>query len=151
MAAPPFTILPGRIPTFEIYTDAGLSGWGAIAFGHVDNRILIAAKEWSLKMKNKHINVLELAALKFAFEQLDIQNATVNVHVDNTSCAARVRKGYCRAWEANNICEELRALVKQKGITVNNVSYVKSADNPADYWSRIFSSPTSSRELDREQ
>ena len=75
---------PGR----EIFTDASLHGYGAIM-----ERQTMSGK-WSRKYKEKHINALELEAVRRALLTFakDVENLTVRVHSDNSTTVACLRR-----------------------------------------------------------
>ena len=111
-----------------LFTDASLSGWGAVAF--TSSGVRIAAGHWHQNVRVEHINVLELRALANAFDSFDFTEM-VDVFVDNTTVLYSVMKTRSNNFLCNNIIGHLPLH------RIKSIRYVKSVDNIADPFSRI--------------
>ena len=117
-----------------IITDASLSGYGALIF-HGSKLVSITAGPWTLSESQNSINYLELLAVKRAFQdfaQSFSPDEPVNVIVDNTTCMWWIRKKRANNYKANTL---LRYLPR---VCIASITYIKSEDNPADEYSRVF-------------
>lgn len=124
----PITITNDKAPT--LYTDASLTGYGAIAF-HQDHVSIVASTWTSHTLEHASINLLELKAVQFALEWMQLRQC--HVIIDNTTAISWIKKGRARNFLAN------RSLQKILRHDILSLNYINSESNPADYWSRIFS------------
>ena len=113
-----------------VFSDASLTGWGAVAF-RSDGRSLVVAGRWPPSLVNDSINVLELRAVVNALDSLDT-DFYVLLYVDNTTALYNVSKGRSRNFTANNLVGHLDTS------RILGVFYVSSENNPADGPSRYF-------------
>ena len=88
-------------PVTTLYTDASLSGWGAIAI-RSDGVISVVAGRWQEEEEAHSINILEGKALVNGVEGLDM-DYMLDIHVDNTSLLYNVRRSRSRNFMFNNI------------------------------------------------
>ena len=92
-------------PDVVVYTDASQTGWGA-DIEHGNNTCGI----WSKSESSKHINYLELLAVKLAmFSLLDGRsNIHVRVMSDNTTAVSYINAmAGCRSLECNSLTKEI--------------------------------------------
>jgi hypothetical protein len=112
------------------YTDASDVGMGIVIFtlkaGAVVKTI-VKARRWTVAEKALHINVKELLAVKWAIQGRTKVHATL--FIDSTTAQSWVRRGYARNYLANTIASETAGFFDE-------VCYIKSASNIADFWSR---------------
>ena len=87
--------------------------------------------------EERHINVLEMVALSNALTQLHISDATVHPRIDNTSVVGAARKGWSKSEDLNTALQVVQREAAKKRLQLTNPVFVKSADNIADYWSRL--------------
>lgn len=82
---------------FIMYSDASLTGWGAVLIRVSDQQVFSVGDRWNARYSGHHnINTLEAIAVLeglHAFKEL-LEGSSVELRVDNTSCAFAVRKGY---------------------------------------------------------
>ena len=84
-----FNIIDENVqPNIEIFSDACLTGWGAIYNGHS------TGGQWSVEYSKSHINVLEIKGALFALKIYckDIYKVSIQFKIDNTSTIAWVNK-----------------------------------------------------------
>ena len=76
-------------PDIIIFSDASLSGWGAVCNG------VTARGPWSAKDVSRHINELELLAAYFALQWFTASSANivVSLQMDNSTAVCYVNKG----------------------------------------------------------
>ena len=129
----------------ELYTDASLSGWGAVVFDS-NGYTRIGGAPWSAAETKHHINVLEALAaregLKFAlgFHRGPI---TITMHIDNTTTIASVVRGRSGNFIVNDVVGEIRALAQGACVALEGPHYIHTSRNPADAPSRSdFRPPT---------
>ena len=124
------------LKTGIMYTDASLSGWGAVIF-HGDGRMSIRAGPWSADdlATCPSINCLEAKAVKYAFDTMRLDEGEVfNLFVDNTSVLHRLAFGTSKSFSLNAILGQLH----QYRARILSTAWVPSAQNIADKWSRMF-------------
>jgi len=102
------------------------------------------ASSWSPHKAQQHINLLELATVRHALEAWRHQSARIRIVIDNTSAAAQLRNQYSPVYAYNAELCRLQNVLKSKDITIVDVRYIRSEDNPA-YWSRLVHATTSCR------
>ena len=107
-------------PSFTIFTDASLSGWGA----HVEPDGLLFHGVWTEDQSRLHINVLEMKAIFLSLSRAahKVKNSTVSVSTDNTTVVAYIRRQGGthstelseEAWNVLNLCltHNIQLLVK---------------------------------------
>jgi hypothetical protein len=120
---------PGASPEYVVITDASKIGGGVLIFKE-GVRCVSYGFRWSAKQSDLHINILEALAVKTAVEYLP-PGSKCHIVIDNTSVIGGLMKRRSRAFHLNNIVGE----VTQR-VNVLSVSYVESAANPADGFSR---------------
>ena len=118
-----------------LYTDASLTGCGAISFCD-DGTVSILACRWTEKETAMHINILELRGFRFALEHLDLRRISiVHARIDNTSALYTLSRGAAKSWDMN---EEIRlCALTQNFSKIRSLSYVKSEHNKSDIFSRM--------------
>jgi ribonuclease HI len=121
-------------PTYTLYSDASLSGWGAVLHDNIRSTTVATGGRWTPSEARRHINELEVMAVVQAFRAFDLRGADVHVLVDNTSALAGIKRGYSAAYAINNRLGELAELTSE--LRILSVDYVASEDNWADAPSR---------------
>jgi hypothetical protein len=138
-SAPPRKITSAADDGHEItmYTDASDSGWGAVVWS--GNEESITADRWRWYQKRHHINLKELNAVRLAITNLmpKLRNTRIHLHIDNTSAQGQLKKMRSNIFQYNTVLRKLEHLLKANNITILSTSYIASASNPADFWSRI--------------
>ena len=120
-----------------LFTDASLSGWGAVLVH--DNGIFEAAGRWprSKPFKSGDMGMLETAAVRraaFSFRRHLANAKAISVVVDSTTAGFALAKGASPSFAVNQ--EVLGTLAELPGHAHISTSYIRSEDNPADGPSR---------------
>ena len=121
-------------PDVVVYTDASQMGWGA-QIEHGNNTSGI----WSKSESSRHINYLELLAVKHALSSLlDARN---NIHVrvmsDNNTAVSYINSmGGCRSLECNSIAKDIWDWAIDKDIWLSAAHIPGSSNIDADQLSR---------------
>lgn len=78
-----------KLPDLEIYTDASLTGWGAVCNGITTNG------SWTLSNSRRHINELELIGALFAIQAFMGRSSGIAVRLvlDNATAVAYINHG----------------------------------------------------------
>ncbi|KAI8437235.1 hypothetical protein MSG28_010551 [Choristoneura fumiferana] len=117
----------------EIFSDASLSGWGAVCKGKT------AKGNWSVGEKENHINYLELMAAYFALRCFasDQSQCEILLRIDNTTAISYInRMGSVQFPQLNNLAKQIWKWCEVRDLWIY-ASYIKSKDNlEADYESR---------------
>ena len=121
-------------PDVFVYTDASQMGWGA-QIEHGNNTSGI----WSKSESSRHINYLELLAVKLALSSL--LNARYNIHVrvmsDNNTAVSYINSmGGCRSLECNSIAKDIWDWAIDKDIWLSAAHIPGSSNIDADQLSR---------------
>jgi hypothetical protein len=131
-------------PATWVYTDASLTGWGAVFF---TNGVCFELQgRWETRAdgtayESKDINMLEMRAVQHAIAQGSTRLAlgtTIHVIVDNTSIIHIARKGISPSFDCNEALKDVMRAARKAHIEHIAMSYVSTRDNPADRLSRIF-------------
>lgn len=84
---------------------------------------------------------MDLTAVRLAFEHggplLDVEEIRVDVFIDNTSTLNQISKARSSHYKYNKEIQRLFEVQQKNHIILHSVSYVKSEDNLADFWSRL--------------
>lgn len=112
-----------------LVTDASRSGWGAILFEHTGYRI--AAGHWTSTESVRNIFELEAEAVIRATKAIRFDTTHTKLRIDNTTVKDCVRRTHSRNFWLN---EKVKQIVSMNFVTIE---YIASADNPADFWSRL--------------
>lgn len=117
----------------EIFSDASLSGWGAVC-GHHKAKGL-----WDASEKLHHINYLEILAAFLALQCFanDLEGAQILLRIDNLTALAYINKmGGTRFRNLHELVKELWEWCMARNIWLF-AEYVASKENPADEGSRL--------------
>lgn len=129
------------ISDYTLYSDASNIGWGAVLIDKTTQQTWVTGERWNPKLVDAHINVKEAAALRLGLSAFIIlQGKTVEPLIDNTSALGAIAKGYSPSLALNEELVALNTTLSCLKITLRRPTYVKSSQNPADFWSRNFSS-----------
>ena len=130
-------ISEARQPTVELYTDASDDGWGAIAFD--GDGVRIVAGKWRNDQSVFSINMKELIAVRLAFSFIRFPpGAQMALKIDNTSVIGRLQRLVpTEDYRAHNEIHKIKTLSMATPIV--SIAYIRSQDNLADYWSRLYS------------
>ena len=127
-----------QVPTASrmssLFTDASMSGYGAFAI-RSDSSCVALAGEWAPQEQHRHINELEARAVELALSNLDLDQNIV-VFIDNTSAGYALAKGRSKNFIMNFVAKRIR----EKNYIIHDFIFIKSEDNPADPFSRIYES-----------
>ena len=119
--------------TLEIFSDASLSGWGAVCNNQRVNGF------WTADDKNHHINYLELKAALLGLQCFanDYKNISILMRIDNTTAISYVnRMGGIKYQRLNAITREIWQWCELRNILIF-ASYISSKNNvEADFESR---------------
>lgn len=128
---------------YTLYSDASNEGWGAVLIDEETQQVWVTGERWKGHYVQAHINVKEAAGLRLgiaAFKQLI--GAIVDPLVDNTSALGAIEKGYSPSYELNQEILAIHHTVTNLNVKLRSPRYVKSSQNPADFWSRHFDGKT---------
>lgn len=132
----PFASMPIRRNKFTrtIFSDASLSGWGAVCNGNSAHGF------WKESEQTYHINSLELLAIYFALKSFarDLKNCEILLRVDNTTAISYInRMGGIKFPLLNKLSRKIWQWCERRGLWIF-ASYIASQDNvEADRASRI--------------
>ena len=131
-------MIPKSDVAFTLFTDASLTGYGAVLIDNSTQKIHITAGMW---FAPENIAVLEARALHHGLTLLEgigdrAQNARVDVFIDNTTVLYSYQKRISRNFLINSILLRCFAIIADIQLHVN-LAYVKSEDNIADDPSRL--------------
>lgn len=118
-----------------LVTDASLSGFGAVFYSELGTSVVAGAWVDGLQVA---IAERELQAIEEALIRLPVANRKIAIFVDNTEAIAGISRGTLRNFWRMKKVESIALLLKRKNAIFTSVQYVKSEENEADYWSRIF-------------
>ena len=130
--APRLVTRPGPVTT-TIFTDATLTSWGAVCIDMATQEVRVAGARWRVPATN--INAAETRAIQCALEAFPVTDCTLRLYVDNTSTMASVKKARARSFAINTELQPVLETAHARRCKLT-VSYVASADNPADAPSR---------------
>lgn len=129
-------------PCVTMYTDASLSGYGAVMmFEGISSTPSILAAPWlGHSSKTPNINVLEIRAVRLAIQTGNFPlHSKISLFIDNTSALYSLRKERSASFGINEEIKKILSICQSKSISFESINYIKSADNPADSPSRLFS------------
>lgn len=140
--------MTGR-PRFTMWSDASLSGWGAVLINEATQRVAVVAGRWSAEEAMLHINILEARAVLLALERFTIiDNAIIQPKIDNTSVIGSLRKGLSNSADLSEYITTIDDMASRRNIIMLQPEYVRSEDNLADPWSRL---PKKEQDVPREK
>ena len=122
--AKPCSLHP-KTPQVEVYSDASLQGWGA----HCGQQTAFGL--WDQMWLGKHINVLELQAVRLALQRFLplLQGRTVLVQTDNSTVQAYLAKqGGTHSKELCQISQEILLWAEQQQISIT-AQYIQGERN----------------------
>lgn len=129
--------LDGR-KRFTLWTDASMTGWGAVLIDESTQRVHIVAGRWSAEEALMHINVLEARAVSLALSKFTmIDGAIIQPKIDNTSVIGSMRKGMSNSADLSEYVAKIDDIAAARDIILLRPHYVRSEENLADYWSRL--------------
>ncbi|KAI9555020.1 reverse transcriptase [Daphnia sinensis] len=78
-----------KSPDIEIFSDASLSGWGAVCNG------VTTRGPWTTTQAKLHINSLELTGALYALQSFagSMRGLSIRIYLDNTTAVCYVNKG----------------------------------------------------------
>lgn len=109
----------------EIFTDASLSGWGAVCNGQKTYGF------WKNSESSWHLNRLELLAALFGLKSFmkKLHNCTILLRIDNTTAIAYInRMSGIQYPHLNNLARQIWQLCEAPNIFVL-ASYIESSEN----------------------
>lgn len=120
-------------------TDASLSGWAAILFDEHGTSVI--AGSWDSDFIERcapHIAELELLAVEFGFDSFETPATSFDVYIDNEEARFGLTHFRLRNFVRLRCVDRIGKSLARRGARLNEVRYIKSAENVADPWSRIF-------------
>ncbi|KAJ9443892.1 hypothetical protein DIPPA_31141 [Diplonema papillatum] len=120
-------------PTYLLYTDASLSGWGILASG-----FFAEGGSWSTSQSKEPIHRLEARALLKGVERISPLlpwGATIRAMVDNTVCVHSVARGRCRDFLTAEVLRAAKQTAGHRGQRLE-LRYVSTLEQLADPLSR---------------
>ena len=121
-------------PDVVVYTDASQTGWGA----HIDHGNNTCGV-WSKSESLRHINYLELLAVKLALASLFDNRSNIHVRVmsDNTTTVSYINSmGGCKSRECNSITKDIWDWARERNIWLSAAHIPGSSNVDADQLSR---------------
>ena len=121
-------------PDVVVYTDASQTGWGA----HIDHGNNTCGV-WSKSESLRHINCLELLAVKLALASLFDNRSNIHVRVmsDNTTTVSYINSmGGCKSRECNSITKDIWDWARERNIWLSAAHIPGSSNVDADQLSR---------------
>jgi hypothetical protein len=120
-----------------LHSDASLFAWGGVLDSH-----LLAHGLWTAEERRHHITVLELIAVhrNLAAYLPRLKSKTVHLHEDNMAVCYILRRKTSRNPVLMAELRKLWAFADEHEVKLRTISYVRSADNPADAPSRLTGS-----------
>ena len=121
------------IPQLIIQTDASKTGWRAVCQG------INTGGTWSYQERTKHINILELIAVKLAILTFTKGKSVTAIHlqIDNmTALSYLVKMGGTRSPELLQVAKEIWDYLLANGIAVTAEYLPSSLNIQADWQSR---------------
>jgi hypothetical protein len=122
-----------KLPDLEIYTDASLTGWGAVCNGVTTNG------SWTLSDSRRHINELELIGALFAIQAFVGRSSGIAVRLvlDNATAVAYINHGGgTRSLALTTIAKDLVTWCEKQEIAVEAVHIAGKLNVEADAESR---------------
>ena len=132
---PKRTLMSSKPPTY-LFTDASLSGWGAVLIPP-RGAPRVYRGSWPEKHEAKEMTVLEMRALVAALRAAGPPMKKVHhlqLVVDNTAVKAVLRKGGAFCYDLNAGLRQVQALLPERAMI--EASYIATALMPADDPSR---------------
>ena len=129
-----FALSPNQM---TIWTDASLTGWGALT----DSGVTVQGcwKKWE---KSIHINQLEIRAVTRALENLEIEDTRVNLKIDNEVARTTINKMGSRSPALLRELESLLKLTLSYKVTISAMRIPSKLNVVADALSRNIPSQT---------
>jgi len=122
-----------------IYTDASLSGWG------INDGYVPSGGPWKEEYKDKHINVLELIAIKFGVLAYCKYTSPKHIRImtDSTTAIAYInKKGGIKSKDCNQIAKDIWEWCYNKNIFISAAHVPGVCNDIADFKSRVFEDAT---------
>ena len=127
-------VVSPRCSRSVLYTDASLSGFGAVMYDMHGNHYTVAGA-WPERMKQLHINILEACAVLAALQLLEpLLEEEIELVIDNTTVQHAIKNTKSRSFTLNFCVQRIQEM-KKKFVSC---SYIASHLNPADIYSRMF-------------
>ena len=120
-------------PELDIFTDASCHGYGGIMSGQTFSGV------WSRRYKQKHINLLELEAVRRGLMEFApvVENTSIRVHSDNrTTVACLRRQGSLKSVQLNKLTAKLVKWADRHNVTITPVHIQGYRNVEADALSR---------------
>jgi hypothetical protein len=140
-SAPPRALRdpPGE-ECWTLYSDACLSGWGAVIFAPPSANFQSPWVSCGPFLFSEDIQNLEARALKYALHALPVQNklTRIKIMVDNSSVHGGFRRGHHRNFVVNLQLRECATILAAKNFVIDSLLLIKSFENLADEPSRTF-------------
>jgi hypothetical protein len=122
-----------KIPDLEIYSDASMTGWGAICNG------VTTRGPWTADQTLMHINSLELLGALYALQSFvkDSRGLSVKMYLDNSTTVCYINKGGgTKSAGLTNIAKTLADFCEHRQLTIIAVYLAGELNIEADKESR---------------
>lgn len=121
-------------PTLTLYSDSSKTGWGGVNVTHNTHTNGL----WSEQEKLEHINILELKAALLTIKALaaEMQNAHIQIFMDNTVAISYVNKFGGKMSALHSIAKEIWCWAKDRNLWISAVHVPGVENNEADDLSR---------------
>ena len=122
-------------PSYSLYTDASLLGWGAVFQDHS------SGGHWAPDEASQHINCLELKAVYMGLQSFcqNLSQAHLRIFTDNTTAVAYINNmGGTHSLECNHIARTIWLWCLEHDIWISAAHLPGKSNSVADKASRIF-------------
>ena len=122
-------------PSYSLYTDASLLGWGAVSQDHS------SGGHWAPDEASQHINCLELKAVYMGLQSFcqNLSQAHLRIFTDNTTAVAYINNmGGTHSLECNHIARTIWLWCLEHDIWISAAHLPGKSNSVADKASRIF-------------
>ena len=125
-------------PTYLLYVDASIRGWGGVLFNEVTGEVVEVGQCWERSFKSRDIPVLETRAVSLAIDalrqHLDTTSGVLTILTDSTSMKGALLKGSSGDREMNEAVRS--ALSALSGTWQVQLAWVSTDHNLSDFKSR---------------
>jgi hypothetical protein len=107
-----------KIPDIEIFSDASMSGWGAVCDG------VVIRGPWTTAQTSLHINQLELTGALYALQSFagEAQGLSIRIYLDNSTAVCYInRGGETRSSELTTTAKKLTEFCEMRNILIEAV------------------------------
>jgi hypothetical protein len=127
--------LRSTIMDVTMFTDASLTGWGAVLMG--PDGVFGTGAAWRSPVEINHAEVDAVYNGLLAYNEKLPKGTHILLYVDNTSAQYGIHKGHSKSQNVSHSLYNLLTLCRDKH-WILYPQYIKTSENPADEWSRMY-------------